>query len=70
MASFVFKCDECLDEIRLISAKLLKEKLSSVCFKCGVQRSFVLQRKGNQGADWVNLKEVQIAIDKLKAINI
>ena len=69
MPSFVFKCKNCASEIRLISAKLLKEKLSSLCFKCGALRTFVFKRKGNEGSDWVNLKEIQKVIDKLKTIN-
>ena len=69
MPSFVFKCDQCSNEIRLISAKMLKEKLSSMCFKCGELRRFVFKWKGNEGRDWVNLKEIQKAIDKLKNIN-
>ena len=32
-------------------------------------RGFVFKRNGNEGADWVNLTEVQKVIDKLKTIN-
>ena len=69
MASFVFKCEKCGYEVRMIMAKLLKQKFFSRCYKCNDMKSFSFKRNGNDGADWVNLKEVQKAIDKLKTIN-
>ena len=50
-------------------AKLLRGKFFSRCYECNEMRSFVFKRKGNEGEDWVNLKEIQKAIDKLKTIN-
>ena len=69
MASFVFKCEACKFEVRMIMAKLLKDKFFSRCFKCNEMKNFVFQRRGNHGADWVNLQEIQKTIDKLKNIN-
>ena len=51
--SFVFKCEKCGGEIRLIVAKFNEDKLSSRCFKCDMKRNFVFTRKGNQGEDWL-----------------
>ena len=69
LAAFVFKCEKCGYEVRMIMAKLLKGKFFSRCYKCNDMRGFVFKRNGNQGADWVNLQEVQKVIDKLKTIN-
>ena len=54
VAAFVFKCDPCGKEIRLISAKMLKGVLSTHCYKCNLTRKFTFVREGNMGSDWVS----------------
>ncbi|MZG31481.1 MAG: hypothetical protein F3741_11890 [Nitrospinae bacterium] len=53
MNSFVYKCEKCGYEIRLIVARLTDKKLSSKCFKCKDKRNFIFMRRGNVGDDWI-----------------
>ena len=53
MSSFVYKCEKCGNEIRIIVSRVMDKKLSSMCFRCKDKRIFDFIRRGNVANDWI-----------------